>query len=155
MAHGHKYFTGLFAMDIPVTSPVTIKQELLVPRVVNVPTNAAAGCAGATPAGAPAGAPTGPPKRPSPANQEVNNAPRRLKLATAAPAFDPKEKGFVFLYNPSQEYAFPASIDVCAPFISQGQQCPCSSKGEKCGSMHIFRPGNNTKDLIQQIGDDL
>ena len=75
--------------------------------------------------------------------------PHRLKLATAAPAFDPKEKGCVFLY------AFPDSIGACAPFISQGHQCPCSSRGEKCGRMHIFEPGNKTKDFIQQIGDDL
>ena len=54
MTYDRKYFTSLFAMDIPDTSPVTIKQEPLVPRVVNVPTNAAAGRAGATPTGAPA-----------------------------------------------------------------------------------------------------
>ena len=85
----------------------------------------------------------------------MNNAPRRLKLTTAVPTFDSKEKGFVFLYNPSQEYAFPTSIDVCASFISQGQQCPCSAKGGKCGRMHIFRPTNRTKDLGQQIDDNL
>ena len=150
MEHCHKHFTGLFAMNIPDTSPITIKQEPLVPRVVNVP--AAAVRAIAAPA---AGAPAGAPKRPSPTNQEVNRAPRRLKLATAAPAFDPKEKGFIFLYNPNQEYTFPASIGVCAPFVCQGQQCPCASSDERCNRTHIFRPTNRNKDLVQQITDDL
>jgi len=155
MEHCHKLFTGLFAMHIPDNSPIMIKQEPLVPRVTNVPTNAAAVRAIAAPAGVPARAPTGAPKRPSPANQGANNAPRRLKLATAASAFDPKEKGFIFLYNPSQEYAFPISKGICVPFACQGQQCPRSSRGERCDRIHIFRSTSRNKDVVQQIADDL
>ena len=74
-------------------------------------------------------------------------------LAAAAPAFDPKEKGLIFLHNPDDDNHFPVSIGVCGGFICKGQACNLP-KGA-CDKKHMFRPTPSNMTLIEKNGDDL
>ena len=122
-------------MSVPDVSPVTIIQQPLVPVVVQIPTAAA-------------------PKRPSPTPQEPNEdirpPPRCLKLATAAPPFDPKEKGLLILQDPNDPGPFPSTIKVCSGFVYKGQACSMA-KGS-CDKNTFLGPVLHIYPCLRKLG---
>ena len=129
------YFQGLFAMGVPDTSAISIIPKPPAPVVAVVQRQ--------------------PSKRTSPANQEPYEEHRHpgrcLKLASAAPAFGPKDKGLLVLGNPRDSTPFPRASPIYPGFICQGQQCP-HPRGN-CKLRHIFKPNPSNISLIEETGN--
>ena len=102
------YFHGLFNMRVPDTSAISIIPLLPVPNNAVVRQQST--------------------KRRSPVNQGPCEESKRpgcsLKLASAAPALDPKAKGLFILDNPRDSAPFPRASAIYPGFICQEQECP-------------------------------